>query len=139
MKPPEQKVDNVRFCSRCGSASVEYSHFEGAFDAKCSSCGWTGPKDDLLTVPLVHDFANGESIVHALMSDVRRMLGKELGIPYLKFLTKWGFVPTAVDGRADVAIFSRYLSVIAGSVLNAVLTERARIEKEQVHSRMEKH
>jgi hypothetical protein len=131
----EQSVDQVRFCPRCGSAAVNYSVLEGSL-AECSGCQWSGGRDQLLVVPITHDFINDEDMLRSMMQDMRALLSGSLGVPYLKFLTKWGFVGTDKNGKADVRAFSKYLATIAAAILNAILSERARQEQEQVGQRL---
>jgi hypothetical protein len=63
------------------------------------------------------------------MNDLRVMLSGELGVPYLKFLVKWGFVKST-NGVADRVAFTRYLVAIAKALLVAVFEERKRLSVE---------
>jgi hypothetical protein len=118
----------VRFCPRCGSANLEFSELAGG-NAKCENCAWSGSVDDLFVVPFSHDFFSDEGMVRALMNDLRGLLAKELGVPYLKFLIKWGFVKTT-GGVADRVTFTRYLVAIAKAILLAIFEERKRLSTE---------
>lgn len=127
--------DTVRFCPQCGSASVDFSAL-AAGSAHCRGCNWKGNNDDLLMVPIQHDFAFGSaSIITEMMGEVRRLLSGELGLPYLKFLLKWGFVDgeaSNIAGTIDRKQFARYLAVIGQSILTAVITERMRQSTEKL-------
>lgn len=119
--------DTVRFCPQCGSAGVDFSALANGA-AHCRGCGWKGTNEDLLLVPIQHDFAFGSaSIITEMMNDARQLLAGELGLPYLKFLLKWGFIEGGANNLAatlDRKMFARYLSAIGHAVLNAVLAER---------------
>lgn len=131
-------MTGAHFCPHCGSAGVDFSVLEGGA-ASCRGCNWTGSKMDLLTIPFKHDFANDEALVVNLMGDLRNILAKELGLPYLKFLIKWGFISADVKdvaGTLDRKTFARYLSRIAQAILLALLDERRKIETENVRTRM---
>ncbi len=123
--------DTVKFCPQCGSASVDYSELAGG-SADCRGCLWKGNADELLVVPIQHDFAMGkESIIAEMMQNVRGMLSGELGLPWLRFLLKWGFVAGDINDPAntvDRKQFSRYLAAIGRGCVAAVLEERERQE-----------
>lgn len=125
--------DSVRFCPQCGSASVDFSTLVGG-QATCAGCRWKGATDDLLVVPIQHDFALGkESIISDMMSDIRKFLAGELGLPWLKFLLKWGFLEGDINNlpkTLDRKKFARYLATIGHAVLLAVIAERARQSRE---------
>jgi hypothetical protein len=118
----------VKFCPRCGSANLEFSELAGG-NATCGNCHWVGSTDDLFMVPFCHDFFSDEGMVRGLMNDLRVMLSGELGVPYLKFLVKWGFVKST-NGVADRVAFTRYLVAIAKALLVAVFEERKRLSVE---------
>ena len=126
--------DTVRFCPQCGSASVDFSALANGA-ARCLGCNWSGVNEDLLLVPIQHDFSFGSaSIITEMMNDVRRLLSGELGLPYLKFLIKWGFVEADINNLGntlDRKIFARYLSAIGHAVLNAVIAERMKLSSEK--------
>jgi hypothetical protein len=68
------------------------------------------------------------------MGELRKLLSGELGLPYLKFLVRWGFVKADmgdIAGTLDRKIFSRYMAAIARAVLTAIIEERARAEAAQ--------
>lgn len=119
--------DTVKFCPTCASSYLQFSELVGG-DAGCLGCGWRGKTEELLLVPIQHDFAFGkESIISEMMLDVRRMLSGELGLPYLKFLMKWGFLEGDVNNLSktlDRKKFAKYLSVIGHAVLSAMILER---------------
>lgn len=125
--------DTVRFCPQCGSASVDFSSLVGG-RATCNGCHWAGAVDELLVVPIEHDFLGKESILIEMINDMRRMLSGELGLPWLKFLLKWGFVQGDLDnlvGTLDRKKFARYLAVIGNAVVIALITERSRQSQAQ--------
>ncbi len=132
--------DSVRFCPQCGSASVDFSTLVvgGLSGAHCNGCRWEGSAEELLLVPIQHEFQFGkESIVAEMMNDVRQLLSGSLGVPYLKFLLKWGFVKgevTDIGGTVDRKQFARYLARIGHAVLMAVIDERTKQEKKKNES-----
>lgn len=125
--------DSVRFCPQCGSANVDFSTLVGG-SSSCKGCSWKGSADDLLVVPIQHDFVLGkESIITDMMNDIRKFLSGDLGLPYLKFLLKWGFLEGDIENLAktlDRKKFARYLATIGHAVLTAVIAERARLARE---------
>ena len=123
MNEPQLPPDEVRFCPGCGGARVDFSSLVGG-EATCKGCGWKGSREELLVVPIKHDYMGKDHLLLAMMSDIRSMLSGELGVPYLKFLLKWGFLEADVRNLKDTLDnkkFSRYLAVIAHAVLKAVI------------------
>lgn len=125
--------DSVRFCPQCASANVDFSALVGG-QACCHGCNWKGPVDELLLIPIQHDFSLGkESIISEMMNDIRKFLSAELGLPWLKFLLKWGFLEGDVErlgATLDRKKYARYLAAIGHAVLTAVITERAKQSRE---------
>lgn len=120
--------DSVRFCPQCGSASVDFSALVNG-QAYCRGCNWRGLADELLLVPIQHEFANKEDMVVSMVNDVRSFLAGELGLPWLRFLLKWGFItadPNNIAGTLDRKKFARYLAVIGQSVVTSLIAERTR-------------
>lgn len=120
--------DSVRFCPQCCSASVEFSELVGG-DGKCKGCGWSGLATDLLVVPIEHDFAGKEDVIVSMVNDVRAFLAGELGLPWLRFLLKWGFLsgdPQNIVATLDRKKFAKYLAVLGQSAVASLIAERAR-------------
>lgn len=120
--------DSVKFCPQCGSASVEFSSLAMG-QGSCKGCGWQGLADDLLTVPIQHDFVGREDVLVAMVNDVRTFLSGELGLPWLKFLLKWGFISGDLNNAAatiDRKKFARYLAIIGQSAVTALIAQRVR-------------
>lgn len=121
--------DSIKFCPTCASSSLRFSELVGG-DADCLACGWVGKTTDLLLVPIQHDFAFGkESIIAEMMNGLRQILAGELGLPYLKFLLKWGFLEGDLKDPAhtiDRKKFARYMAAIGHAILTAVIAERAK-------------
>lgn len=119
--------DSVKFCPQCGSASVNFSALAGG-TADCTGCNWHGTNEDLLVVPVKHDFVGKESILIDMMNDLRKFMSGELGLPWLKFLLRWGFIQGDINdllGTVDRKSFARYMAAIARGVLTAVFEERS--------------
>lgn len=117
----------VRMCPRCGSAGVDYGTLAGS-SANCRGCHWQGALEDLLVVPFSHDFIADEAVALSMVNDMRQLLSGELGLPYLRFLVKWGFVKADmqnVAGTIDRKQFAAYLAAIAHGVLTSILQRRA--------------
>lgn len=137
MSVPYKKLDSALFCPRCGSAAVSYSTLVGG-PASCDGCTWEGTTDKLLSVPIDHDLGTNEQILHAMMADVRKLIAGSLGVPYLEFLVKWGFIEADMrnlSGTLDRKAFSRYLAAIAGAILKALMETRKELELEKVKER----
>jgi hypothetical protein len=125
--------DKVRFCPVCGSFSVDFSELSGGA-AGCNNCDWKGSLEDLFSVPFSHELGGNSGIIQQLSNELRGIVSGTLGIPYLKFLIKWGFVKM-VNGNVDRVVFTRYLVVIARSILVSILEERKRISNETEHNK----
>lgn len=118
----------LRLCPQCSSASVDFSSLEGG-TARCRGCSWRGYNTDLVVMPFEHEFLADESMVIAMVNDMRLLLSGSQGVPYLKFLMKWGFLAgkeSDVVGTVDRKKFARYLAAVSKGILTAVLAERAR-------------
>lgn len=118
----------LRLCPQCASASVDFSSLTGG-TARCRGCRWSGYSTELVLMPFEHDFLADESMAIAMVSDMRLLLSGKQGVPYLKFLLKWGFLQGSEQdlvGTIDRKKFARYLSAMARGLLTSVLEERAR-------------
>lgn len=128
-------MSDLRFCPQCGSAAVNFSALTGG-RSSCRGCSWVGPALDLLVVPLSKEGSfDAEAHLAAIMNDVRKLFSGELGLPYLRFLVKWGFVPadtSNIAGTIDRKLFARYLAEMAAAVVRAVLETREKIELERI-------
>lgn len=130
----------VRMCPRCGSAGVDYGQISGS-TAHCRGCQWHGTREDLLLLSVDHTFLSDESMAMAMVNDMRQLLSGELGLPYLKFLIKWGFVKADVlspGNTVDRKQFATYLAAIVTGVLTSILTCRSNLEtskEESVHGK----
>lgn len=120
---------SVKLCPQCGSPGVDFSPLAGGA-AQCRGCRWQGKVDDLLAIPGTAE-VNDEATLGAMLNDVRRLLSGELGLPYLKFLMKWGFIagdPLNPKETIDRKAFARYMAAIGRAVLTSMLEERSRAE-----------
>jgi hypothetical protein len=109
---------------------VDYGQITGS-DAYCRGCRWTGTREDLLVLPVEHEFLSDESMALAMVNDMRQSLSGELGLPYLKFLIKWGFIKSDVvnpGNTIDRKKFAAYLAAITMGVLSSVLKCRAEFD-----------
>lgn len=119
---------NMYVCPDCGSALVEYSTLVGG-EARCGACEWQGPSSELLAVA-VH--GNEDQVFQAIRTDLRSIFAKTAS-EWALFLGKWGFVPQT-GGRLDTAVLTKYLTHIAGGVLEAIFRLRQELEKERVRN-----
>lgn len=128
--------NGLRMCPQCGSPGVEFSSLAGGA-ASCRGCRWAGQVEDLLVVP-GSEIAPDEQLGN-MMNEIRKLLSGELGLPYLKFLLKWGFLAGSMDDPArtvDRKALARYFAAIGRAILTALLEERARIESMRVAGKM---
>ncbi len=119
--------NGLRLCPQCGSPGVNFSSLAGGA-ADCRGCHWKGSVEDLLNVP---GTSMDENMLSSVMNDLRKLLSGELGLPYLKFLLKWGFMAGSMSdpaGTVDRKAFARYLAAIGRSILVALFEERSRME-----------
>lgn len=125
-------MSSIRFCPQCGSPLVKFSELAGG-SASCGACRWAGETTKLLSVPIKHSLTGESDTLVALVNDLRRILSGELGIPYLKFLLKWGFLQADMERLADTLDrkkFGRYLAAISTSIVGTLLETRAALEAE---------
>jgi hypothetical protein len=125
--------DSVKFCPQCGSAAVNFSALAGG-DAECRGCRWQGKVEEVLSLPILKDspLAGEDTAIQGMVKDLRALLSGSLGLPYLKFLVKWGFLKCDLERVADTIDrkqFARYLVAIAKGVITAVMAERTRAEE----------
>lgn len=123
----------LKLCPQCGSPGVDYSTLANGA-AQCKGCRWQGKVEELLALP-GSDEVNTEASLTGMLNDVRKLLSGELGLPYLRFLTKWGFLQGSAANAAatiDRKAFARYLAAIARAIMSAVIMERARAEADRV-------
>jgi hypothetical protein len=118
----------LKLCPQCGSASVDFSELAGGA-ARCRGCRWSGYNTELVVMPFEHEFLADESMAVSMVNDMRLLLSGPQGVPYLKFLMKWGFLvgkENDIAGTVDRKKFARYLTAISKGILTSVLEERAR-------------
>lgn len=121
--------DGVKLCPQCGSPGVDFSALAGGV-ASCRGCRWNGVLEDLLVVP-GSSAVDSDGTLLGMMNDLRGLLSGELGVPYLKYLMKWGFVTGDLSRPRDTIdrkAFARYVASIARSILVGILEERSRSE-----------
>lgn len=122
-------MSEVRMCPTCGSPGVDFSTLVGGA-ADCRGCGWKGTTTDLLVVPSSVEGVD-EKAMSGMINEVRILLSGELGLPYLRFLLKWGFLAGDLKnpvGTIDRKKFARYCAAIARGILTALYEERAKQE-----------
>jgi predicted RNA-binding Zn-ribbon protein involved in translation (DUF1610 family) len=128
---PNITESTAYFCPTCGSASVSKdSDLVATNTARCSECGWSGQKSQLAALNFKHEFTSDAGIIQALVNDLRITLAGDMGVPFAKFLAKWGFIT-----NKDTKILARYLSVFARAILDGIITERLKIDKEERNER----
>jgi hypothetical protein len=121
------KVEAVYLCPECGSPSLEYP-YETGLVATCLACGWSGKQDQMLVTPIVHQEGSVDNMVSRLINDLRRILSNPaFGVPFGKFLMKWGFI----DKKPNTKILGRYFASCAVGIVTALIKERQKIEKER--------
>jgi hypothetical protein len=119
----------IKLCPQCGSPGVNYSVLDGGA-ADCRGCRWRGNTTELLNLPGSAE-VNDEGVLFRMLNDVRGLLSGELGLPYLRFLMKWGFLEGDANNPArtvDRKQFARYIAAIGRAVLIAAIEERSRME-----------
>lgn len=122
------KADRTYFCPECGGASVDVPALEGV--ARCRVCGWEGAKSSLVVRVIEHDMGGAEQVYKAFHNDLRQVFAGTYGLPLLKLLIKWGFVP---EDKPPVRLVARYLKAVAENVCTAVIAEREKIAKEKAN------
>lgn len=117
--------DVLRCCPQCSSPAVDFGALASS-EANCAACKWSGSEEALLVVPIG---AHGLDVSY-VVNDIRSLMSKELGLPILKLLLKWGFVTLEdlndISGTLDRKVFSKYLASISAAIVKAILeTSRA--------------
>lgn len=124
-------------CPKCGSASVEFGELVGSF-AKCNVCGWKGGKDQLLGTPFAHLYETRDGVAFELYNSLRRLMtAKEFMTSFVQFLSRWGFIDPTKDTREVALRVSRYAAMITRSMLQSLIEERQREEKEEHNGRQD--
>lgn len=131
---PKLRKADIVFCPTCGSASVDVP-VSGLVPsdkdtAKCNGCGWTGVRSALAVLQIGHEFDSDEQIIKTMIYDLRDLMASEMGPHLGKFLAKWGFWSST-----DSKMLARYLSAIARGILETVIMERRKMDKEKVDGR----
>jgi hypothetical protein len=131
-----QQVEELFFCPDCSSAGVTTVDVAGT--ASCNGCDWTGRIEQLAVVPVPK--GQSDTFTLQLVNDLRKLLAKDMGLEFLKFFGRWGFLkfdPNNVAGTINRKQFSRYLAAVARGIATSLFEERAKIEQEKVRSSME--
>lgn len=120
----------VRLCPKCGSAAVDFSTLSGG-RAECRACRWQGSAEELVNLPFDHMYGGDEGVAVTLHNDLRALFSNPLmATGLVRFLAKWGFVPTDKDGKADAKLATRYIAAMGRGLFRAVIEEREKIELE---------
>lgn len=122
-------MSEVRMCPQCGSPGVDFATLIGG-QAACRGCSWKGITTDLLVVPSSVDGID-ERAMSGMINEVRQLLSGPLGLPYLRFLLKWGFLAGDLANPAatiDRKKYARYCAAIARGILTALYEERSKQE-----------
>lgn len=125
-------VDQAKFCPACLSPAVEYGTIiaEQA-PAKCTVCGWSGRKSELLTTTFVHEMGNAEETLKQFVNDFRNLMAKDCGVIIGRWLMRWGFLPR--DPKEASKVLAKYMTNISKAAISAVIKTREDIAKESVH------
>lgn len=129
-------TDKIYVCPTCGGAAVTASSLVGG-QGKCRSCGWEGPVEELLVVPIQHTMGSADEIKHAFHSELHALFGKAFSPLLLQYLIRWGFLAAKAPSRESTAyliyvqIVGRYIDAAARGAGNAILETREEIEIER--------
>lgn len=129
-------ADILYSCPQCASAAVEHGELVGSA-AKCNVCGWSGDRESLLSTPFGHIYGTREAVLFELFNSLRKLMtGKEFMNELVKFLARWGFIDLQNDKRTVALRVSRYASTITRAMIQSLIEERQRIEKEEHNERL---
>ena len=120
---------DVLFCPECGSPSVSASDLVPI--AVCKACGWEGSSSKLVKTSFSQEHGGKEQMFIALSGDLRVLIAKHVAKPFANFLMKWGFMYG--DGAIQTRQLGRYLSAASRAMLESVIEERSKMEKERVN------
>lgn len=130
----ERTLDAAYFCPSCGSPTLESEHMVGAILApdastpvSCRACKWTGTRQELAAVPILHEFTGSEEMVRQMVLDLRRVLVKTFTPTFGPFLLKWGFL----DQPVRTEQLGRYTVAVVSAVMRAVIAEKDREMQEK--------
>lgn len=121
--PQDKKASFVYFCPECSSAAVDYSELDGG-NASCRNCNWSGSMDQLYAHPFIERFGESEETIRAMVTDLRNLMAKDLGLPLIRFFMKWGFIESP-----DSKTVSKYLAALAQAFMKAAMETRSTLEK----------
>lgn len=119
--------DVAYFCPSCGTSSVDVSSLAGG-DASCSICGWAGKREDLLHVPLEHDFASQEEMVLRFIKQVAGVIAQNCAKDLGALLLKWGFL----DEKRIKKELESYIRGMAVASAKSVIDTRKAFEVARV-------
>lgn len=122
--PSIQRAEDVYFCPKCGSSSMDLPNLVGAY-ATCRACKWKGPTEELLYSPVVHECGSPEELAQRLMNELRSIYAKTAAKPILEMLVKWGFLGNPPSKEEAM----EYMVSISHATLSSIIATREKLEK----------
>jgi len=128
----------IYFCPECGSASLTMRGTAFVEDGQslakfsCNVCNWSGGRQDVAAMDVSHEMGSDEEMVRTLITDLKNLLAQKTGVYFAHFLTKWGFL-NGTNKSNNTLLLAKYLAVISRKIIEALLLERAEIEKKRIN------
>jgi hypothetical protein len=113
-------VDKIAHCARCHRPTIDRQLLMRW--AKCRSCGWEGPEQDLVWNYYQHTFANKDAILHAFTMEMRSFL-QDHAIDLTMRLRRWGFL----HEKSTPTEVAQYLQAVHHAVSVALIETRDKI------------
>jgi len=115
--------DNAAFCPACGTPSVDYSGLAGG-GAYCKVCSWEGPREELMQVPLEHEFASQEEMLIRFVRQVATVIAQSSAAEVGRVLLQWGFL----DKKTLAEELPAYIRSMAVGAAKSVIETRHHLE-----------
>lgn len=118
---------SARFCPKCGSPSLVINTL--ANEVSCDGCQWVGKPEELVVAPFEHDLGSDAQVLEIFVREFRNAFAKVAAKDIGLLLKKWGFIPEG-NPLVQVQLLSRFFETMSRAMVQAVLEERKKIEKE---------
>lgn len=120
--------ENVLFCPACGTPSIEASSLAGG-EAACQACSWAGKNEELVAVPIQHDFASREDMLLNFIKQLASTLAKSSAVEVGGVLLKWGFLDQN-NMQAELQAYIKGMALAAGK---SILETRQHLERSRAN------
>lgn len=118
--------DFAYFCPACGTSSVESSMLAGGA-ASCAICHWEGKREELLALPLEHQFSGQEEMLKTFITQLSNVMSKSAAMGIGRVLLQWGFI-TLGKPEETTEELKKYIRAMMVAAAGAVIETRRQLE-----------